>query len=188
MVNHWQIQSALLEEARLGRSLVGNEGSRNFLPFNEDDLLRMVGRLHVREKHSRMLERSCVDHWVAQFFFRAFYFGQAKLPQTFRVVVEPHALRGREEGTPWSAVSLDHGIRFAGRKFGPEGVDGTHDVQQYDLWEVEIEEVNLYDATVWVTPKKLLWRAAPDHALRQRIEMMRGKFSSSEVFVKPTYT
>ncbi|KAI9736932.1 MAG: hypothetical protein M1818_005983 [Claussenomyces sp. TS43310] len=84
---HWQIEAALLEEARLGKSLVGNS-REDFLPFTTAEVDAMIPRMDDREKQLHLAQDAAARTWVMQLLIRAWKFGEAKLPETFEFVAK----------------------------------------------------------------------------------------------------
>ena len=86
MINHWQIEAVLREEARLGRPMVEHDFCR--FPFPEDLLKKEIAkstdmsRIHVSRNHR------AVSHWRAEFLTRGILFGECKdLPETFTLYI-----------------------------------------------------------------------------------------------------
>jgi hypothetical protein len=189
MVNHWQIGSALLQEAKMDRSLVGYQGPRNFLMFTENEMESMIGRLKVRERVISKLNVASWMHWIAHYFFRAFYFKQAPLPDTFEVAIlmdqpQLQMVGGGTVGRFIRVYTLDHSFPFFMER--PETsdtiVDGTRNVQSCDIWEAAIKEVNVYRREVVLEPIRLLERQNPaffDHEQK----VLKGIFQSDEFFL-----
>ncbi len=139
---HWQIEAALLEEARRGTSLVGNSDD-GFLPFKRAELDRHVlPQLRVRERHARLLDNlDGTAEWVLQALVRAWRYGENAdaLPKTFRFtvgdVVARRSLLGRIDWFDRPATIEAGGLN---------GVALLREVRAGDVFEVELSDVNVY--------------------------------------------
>jgi hypothetical protein len=76
---HWQIEAALLEEHRLGHSLVGNTRD-DFLPFSRARIDALLPRIAHREKLIAKTEGYSQRSWAINFLVRAWYFKEIELP------------------------------------------------------------------------------------------------------------
>ena len=87
LLMHWQIGAALLEEHRLGCSLVGNTDESLF-PFSTAQINRLLPRIDTRERLSRKVSNDARNSWFCQFFIRAWKFGEAELPKNLSFVIK----------------------------------------------------------------------------------------------------
>ncbi|KAI4863724.1 RNB-domain-containing protein [Hypoxylon rubiginosum] len=145
LIVHWQIQAALAEEHRRSASLVGNKDD-SFLPFSREQLDRMLPMIRVREKQARALTSGDGgDQWILQALVRAWRFGEASLPETFRFhVVHVHGRRtvlGRLDWFERAALlrpeALNDVLKMA-------------DVRVGDVYEVKLKNVNVHANQVFV--------------------------------------
>lgn len=83
---HWQIEAALLEEARTQKSLIGNKDD-SFLPFSKAALDAILPVLDAREREIRRSKYDSTQHWLCHYLVRAWRFQQAELPKMFTFVV-----------------------------------------------------------------------------------------------------
>ncbi|KAI0890000.1 mitochondrial protein cyt-4 [Annulohypoxylon maeteangense] len=154
---HWQIEAALQEEHRRGASLVGNQ-EQDFLPFDRKHLDRMLPMLRVREKQARALTSGIGgDQWILQALVRAWRFGQAPIPETFRFSVD-HVI-GR------SAVTgkLDWFERPA--RLRPDAMNDLvriADVRVGDVYEVKLRDVNVHANRIMVEAVSIISKAELD--------------------------
>ncbi|KAK0730500.1 hypothetical protein B0H67DRAFT_638997 [Lasiosphaeris hirsuta] len=91
MLVHWQIESALLEEARLGIPL-SKTSDQSYLCFSKQDMENVVfPSLHVRERYIAALDKLDGNiEWMLQALLRGWLGDSnpaAKLPETFRFTV-----------------------------------------------------------------------------------------------------
>jgi hypothetical protein len=98
LVLQWQVEASILEEARLGKSLVGNT-KQNFLPFSKARIDALIPYLHDKEKITGISGYASTSHWLTLFLLRSQVYGQAKIPKTFSLVVKTikpvfHEVRG----------------------------------------------------------------------------------------------
>jgi hypothetical protein len=149
LVTHWQIQSALLEEARIEKSLVGSK-TKKYLTFSEPQIKRLCATIQPRERLISVTQQRSIRFWHAHYYFRALYFNEAPLPETIIVRLESrsqHAKRCwvRDEDTSIVMVM-------------PEPGDGLPETSIGDRWEVKLDSVNMYNIQIWVTPIRLIER------------------------------
>ena len=163
LVVHWQIIAALLQEDYRGKSLAGSknplpgpgeaareprspengDGERpESLPFTrrklEDEVLP---RLRIVERTAKLLDN--VDgnnQWILQALVRAWRFGEAPLPATFRLTVSQVAPDRRNV-----LGKINWFDRPARVDVGDlNGVARIADVKAGDVFEVELTNVNVH--------------------------------------------
>ncbi|ETS87613.1 hypothetical protein PFICI_01441 [Pestalotiopsis fici W106-1] len=153
LIVHWQIQAALLEEKKLGKSLIGNEDD-SFLPFRRDRLDRMLPMLRMRERQAKLLSNgSGSDQWILQALVRAWKFGEAELPETFSFKVS------HVEGRQSLMGRLDWFDRTAFLR--PEALNDLvmmADVRINDVFEVKLKDVNVHSGVILVEAIELVER------------------------------
>jgi hypothetical protein len=157
LIVHWQIEAALLEEKRLGRSLVSSKGNKkksidlSFLPFTLDRLDRMLPMLRLREKQARALTNvDGADQWILQALVRAWRFKEAPLPETFKMTVF-HLARSRILGR------LDWFERRAIlRHDALNNITIGADVRIGDVIEVRLTDVNIHSNQIFVEAVRML--------------------------------
>ncbi|KAK8048835.1 mitochondrial exoribonuclease Cyt-4 [Apiospora phragmitis] len=153
LIVHWQIEAAILEEMKRGKSLVGNKDD-SFLPFDRAKLDRMLPMLRVREKQIRALNNAQgAEQWVLQALVRAWKFNEAPLPETFKFTVAHVAGRSSIVGR------LDWFHRQAWlRPDAMNGVSKMADVRLGDVFKVKLKDVNVPANQVLVEAIELLER------------------------------
>ncbi|KAI9880775.1 MAG: hypothetical protein M1830_000211 [Pleopsidium flavum] len=150
---HWQIESALRQEAETGKSLVGSRDG-SYLAFQQGQIEAMLPTIDARERMISGVKRSSMRHWSAQLLFRAFYFNEAPLPET------------------WEFFIFSKGAtRFAGMYSGilketsvdaemkPTKMSRQIGVDLGDWWEVKLVEVDAYRRSVTVEAVRLIQKA-----------------------------
>ncbi|KAL9075488.1 MAG: hypothetical protein Q9161_001560 [Pseudevernia consocians] len=158
MYTHWQIEAAIRHEAATGASLVGGGRSSSaddddsYLPFSRAQVERYAAGAIHRERKIAMAKTSSTRHWICQALFRAFYFQEASLPETFEVtVVEGTSRTGTYPGwvTVWNAkVHLTYSaavVEKGGWRVG-------------DVWEARLKAVNTYHQNIDMEPIRLMER------------------------------
>jgi hypothetical protein len=157
LIVHWQIEAALLEENRLGRSLVKSKSSKkkedehSFLPFTCNRLDRMLPMLRLREKQARALTNvDGADQWILQALVRAWRFKEAPLPETFKMTVV-HSRRTRTMGRlDW--FDRPAILRHDALNNALKGAD----VRIGDVIEVRLTDVNTHSKQIFVEAVRLL--------------------------------
>lgn len=149
---HWQIHAALAEEARLSTSLAGQDCSHaTFLPWDRPALGAKLESLRLSNYVSQTLSRGQGSQpWLYQALFRAWKFGEAQLPPSFRFTVSSvygGVLMGELDYMGFSAML---------RKRDMGGVALMADVQRGDVLEVEIRDINVYSMHLFVGALRLL--------------------------------
>jgi hypothetical protein len=136
LVVMWQVEAALLEEARIGKSLVGNTRD-DFLPFTKDRLDSMLPRMSYREKHISKLSSRADRFWSTQLLIYAWKFDRYKLPSPLIFRVRSINLdRGAAGG-----VLID--LQIGGQMIIPQWLGPDGELKVDDVFEVEIETIDL---------------------------------------------
>ena len=164
MILHWQIEAALREEARTGKSLLSPPGAslssptqpdRSFLPFSTPVLQSIMLGLQPREQMITRAKATAEAFWVAMLMFRAHQFGEAKLP--FETC---HAYIAAQ---PWYQggnvnVILEE-INTAAIMRRPEKqVAGLPEPRAGDRWECTIDQVDVFQRSILLKPFRLVER------------------------------
>lgn len=114
LMAHYQIEAALRYEREHGRRLDADEVP-SVLPFTRDQVDDYVARSRWQHTRLKQCEMSSRQFWACLFLFRAFYFNECKLPETFPCLLHNSykntALAGTEYGMGWIAIALPFGIR-----------------------------------------------------------------------------
>lgn len=158
MLLHWQIESTLRKEAELGYSLADGRGSsvkHDFLAFSKKEVDAIIARLAPRERLISKTKRHSQSFWLAQLFFRAFYYGEAALPDTFEVTVFSIATDAiRRVAVLWQDYSFDLDMAYPSEV----GIDEQPEIG--DRWEVRITKVDTYNRRLKTEPIRLVSREA----------------------------
>ncbi|KAI1143549.1 RNB-domain-containing protein [Hypoxylon sp. FL0543] len=157
LIVHWQIEAALVEERRRGASLVGNKDD-SFLPFSREQLDRMLPMIRVREKQARaLISGDGGDQWILQALVRAWQFGEAEIPETFRFhVVHVHGKRSALGRLDWferpailRSENMNNVLRMA-------------DIRVGDVYEVKLKNVNVHANQILVEALRVLEKKRED--------------------------
>ncbi|KAK5016758.1 3'-5' RNA exonuclease complex component, partial [Cryomyces antarcticus] len=153
IIMHWQIEAALREEALTGESLV-NSTREDYLPFSRIEVDKIINRLQPRERLISRASRNAETFWLAQLLFRAYYFKEAALPESFKVLVYSTPVgRFHFVGTILKEYSIDVDMTR------PDLLGFTEEARVGDTWEVKIDHISAYVRRVLVTPLRLIERA-----------------------------
>ncbi|OCK97914.1 RNB-domain-containing protein [Cenococcum geophilum 1.58] len=152
MVTHWQIESALREEAVTGRSLVGSKESK-YLAFQTPKMIKIMTTLIPRERLISKVKFNSTRFWQAQFFHRAHSFNELSLPETIKVIVT----RVYNDQFWHSTISTDWSVEFNMEL--PETL-GLPAAKVGDCWETRLVRVHLYYQYKQVVPIRLISREA----------------------------
>jgi hypothetical protein len=153
LVTHWQIEAALLEEARTGRSLVGST-SEDYLPFPKSEIDKLLPHVDARERILKTASLAAQRVWAIQLLVRAWKFRQAPLPPTFEFVVR--------QVSPVTGFAVGQVVQLGGMHASmtpPEDM-AVDDVMPQDMFEVEIIDLNVYTQQINVRGRKRIIRAA----------------------------
>ncbi|KAK5145452.1 3'-5' RNA exonuclease complex component [Rachicladosporium monterosium] len=138
MILHWQIEAALREEARTGRSLVTNrsieEVDRRFLPFSANVLNTIIVGLQPRESMIMRAKSHADSFWMTQLLFRAHEFGETALPfgKTVRAYVHGNSAAIRSD---WGLGCILMELNIMATMLPPTGGQGLSAGTKADgLW------------------------------------------------------
>lgn len=161
MILHWQIEAALREEARTGKTLItsgatlsGTTPNRDFLPFSASNLQTIMTGLHPREGMITRAKNYAEAFWQNMLLFRAHHYGEAKLPfETCRVYLP---------SKPWAmkqnVYAIIEDINMPCEMLPPEKAAGMPEPQAGDSWECTLESVNVFARMPLLKPFRLVSR------------------------------
>lgn len=162
MILHWQIEAALREEAKTGKSLVvspGEKVNRSFLPFSKQVLETIILGLQPRENVITKTKAYAEQFWAAMLVFRK-HFQQDGEPFPFGTRESPMKLFIHSPNSIQKSgifgLSLDLGLSATMQR--PEQVGFTEPVMNGDVWEAAFESVDVYRRTILCTPIRLVGR------------------------------
>lgn len=141
---HWQVEAALLEEARTGRSLVDNTKD-DFLPFSRDQVEAILPHLDTRERLISYGMRQSERHWLCHFLVRAWLFNETQIPSTLPFIVERvDSSTGQVYGSLPTFLA-----RAKSMSTLPDGLT-LGELKSGDKLEVELEDVNVFSRSIGV--------------------------------------
>ena len=148
LLTHWQVEAALRQEAKTGTSLIGNTDD-SYLPFDRETMDEYAKVSLYQERKLRNAAASSRLHWIIQALFRAFYFKEAPLPETFKVTVL-RIYKGVPQGllNGWE-------IRVHLQWVGP-AASQAEAIKAGDLWEARISTIEPYLKRVHMEPIRLI--------------------------------
>ena len=154
MLAHWQIEAALLEEGKTGKSLAHSQRSYN-LPFNRQKIQSVIPTLIDRERVIRKYQLLAERHWITQFMFRAFYFKEALLPDTFKVTIQDEPLKEIKSGT-YRCESIINDLGITCDLMITDALRQQGVLKVGDIWEAKIDHVDCWTREVVMTPSRLM--------------------------------
>ncbi len=154
LLAHWQIEAAIRRESEIGSSLIGST-DKSYLPFSFSRVEALVPRISKVEKLNNHAGKATLDSWAVQLFFRAFYFKETPLPETFEVIISATSL----SRTPLHrGYIVDLGMNCVMK--GDEAVKEQDQVSIGDIWEAKILEIQCFSRRVVMEPIRLVTRGA----------------------------
>ena len=173
MILHWQIEGALREEARQGKSLVteNRNADRSFLPFSRGVLETIMLGLQPRESIISRAKYYAEAFWISMLLFRGLHYGECELP--FATPADTEDMSSVTAGTkPLPRVfihtknsrnnvetacqSLELNINCS--MLRPEKFGLKEEVRMGDVWECVLEKVDTYRRAAVMRPVRLLER------------------------------
>ena len=136
LFSHWQIDAAVRQEARTGTSLVGNTDD-SFLPFSLAESKEVISELRIKTAHLARKTKSSRRHWTLQWFNRAYYHNEAPMPKKFHIYISRISLN-RPAG---QAMIMELGVQCT---VGKEQFARVGGLLEGDIWEAEVDELDLY--------------------------------------------
>ena len=144
MVNHWQIEAAIREEAA-SRATVDATKSDKFLTFTKDEVKKIIPQLARGEHEISYVKRSSHTFWIMTMLHRHFYHGENMgLPEVLEVYITEYEpltenCRGMvRELSIWCEVVL------------VENPDASKILAPAQWWTATIDSVDTYRRTVRV--------------------------------------
>ncbi|CZR50966.1 uncharacterized protein PAC_00841 [Phialocephala subalpina] len=137
LLNQWQIEGALREEARLGTSLVGNTRD-DFLPYSRARIETMLPRIAEREKFIKQGTTRANREWTLRYLVRAWKYGEDKVPS-------PLIFYARSINPVTKKVGgVLPSYLVGGQMAIPDDVK-PEDIEIGDVFEVDIAHIDVYE-------------------------------------------
>jgi hypothetical protein len=128
MIAHYQIEAALRFEHENGRQfdaltdspdpekdldLEISAPTTSLLPFSKSALDTYLTNTQTLRAHLRYLDSYTSQHWACMLLFRAFYFAECDLPDTFPCLLRSPRNKPRHLDPEYSAVITSLGVNCA---------------------------------------------------------------------------
>jgi hypothetical protein len=114
LMAHYQIEAALRFEHENGRRFDAATDA-SVLPFSREDVDNFISQSRWKRSRLRDIDLASKQFWACMLLFRAFYFGECSLPETFDCLVhKPYnatALVGSQFGQGYSGIITSLGVR-----------------------------------------------------------------------------
>ncbi|KAH8429099.1 exoribonuclease II [Aspergillus melleus] len=154
LLAHYQIEAALRFEHENGRRLDATT-DESFLPFSREYVDNYIASSRWKRNRLRSVDRASKQFWGCMLLFRAFYFSECALPETFKCLVhKPYssiALVGTQSGHGYAGVITSLGIRC--QILAPEG---SPDIDVLSVVEAKIHQVDLSRLVVVMEATRVL--------------------------------
>ncbi|KAI2050864.1 3'-5' RNA exonuclease complex component [Ophidiomyces ophidiicola] len=165
MVAHWQIEAALRQEATSKQA--SSKSTTAALPFSADDIKSLIFQSHWQNSMKDHAQRMSRDFWVLQLLFRAFYYKETELPETFQclIITQPPASSVGKAGST-DAHYVGSLLPFRLRCCISAG--SNIKLQPGDIVDVKISQTDLYGVFLDVDFVKLVKRLPESSELSNR--------------------
>ncbi|KAF2662044.1 RNB-domain-containing protein [Lophiostoma macrostomum CBS 122681] len=151
MIAHWQIEAALRYEAATGQKF--SDSNSKDLAFSQRQMQEALTSMYPREQLIRRSSRWAELFWTTLAFSRAYYYKEAKLPDTFQVTV--HYV---PPGGPMGTLRTIGYLKDYAVQVDVEPCFNGEELKLGDVWECKINHINGYVKTISVQATKLLSR------------------------------
>ncbi|CZT03357.1 related to RNA-splicing regulatory protein phosphatase CYT-4, mitochondrial [Rhynchosporium graminicola] len=142
LIAHWQIEAALLHEAKIGHSLAGSTDV-SYLPFSRAEIDEMLPRMASRERQISLSTRDAERTAYMQLILRAWKFGEERLPPL------EFTVRSINPETRVTGGVIDN-LLVGGQMIVPPEID-VATVVEGDRFAVELTDMNLFRNTMLFT-------------------------------------
>ncbi|KAI9369574.1 hypothetical protein BJX61DRAFT_536328 [Aspergillus egyptiacus] len=140
IIAHQQIEAALRFEHEHGRRLdAATPSDAAALPFSHNDIENYISRSFWKRSRLQKCDKSSKQFWACMLLFRAFYFAECELPETFECILRQPLVGGGDSSQDgYAGVITSLGVRC--HVMIPPGLG---DVDFLTLVEAKITEVNV---------------------------------------------
>lgn len=153
--SHWQIEAALRYEAENGK--VASERDKSILPFTRDDIETMISQSAWRNMALKKAQNRSNHFWGCQLLFRALYFNETALPDTFQCVIRTR-LDKRFIPTDMTKPQFGGSLHPFGLSCVVIPSDEVPDLEIGDLLETKLKLVEMYYQTIVVEATHIVKR------------------------------
>lgn len=157
LLSHWQIEAALRHEAESKTQLKLSD-SKAILPFSEPEVEAIIARSEWQNRLIDLAQNRSREFWAYQLLFRAHYFNQAELPETFQCVIISQASQRATLGSTAAPRYLANLLPFRVRCFLTAPKDSLPSFKSGDIVEAKIQNIDLYAVSMDVSATRLVTR------------------------------
>lgn len=150
LMTHWQIEAAIRHESRTGTSLIGST-DESYLAFSRTEAERIVRDIMTGDSDIRRSSQMSTKHWIHEFLFRAFYYKEASLPESFNVLVFTTGREGQFLCF-WDELALYINL------IETPATEREGGVRLGDVWEVKIHNIDCFNQLSYVEGIRLVER------------------------------
>ncbi|KAL4862249.1 hypothetical protein BDV12DRAFT_46555 [Aspergillus spectabilis] len=115
IIAHHQIEAAIRFEHKQGRRLDATTSDASELPFSRDEVDEYISQSRWKRNRLRNCEQASKQLWACMLLFRAFYFAESPLPETFECLIHKPlsqtALTGTQFDKGYTGVITSLGVR-----------------------------------------------------------------------------
>ncbi|KMP06183.1 exoribonuclease R [Coccidioides immitis RMSCC 2394] len=159
---HWQIEAGLRREAERKRPAL--ERKDVTLPFSLEKVNAIISRSTWQNRLKDRAQSMSRDFWAMQLLFRAFNYGQAKLPETFQCQIVTQLLEGKVSKVKDSKVQYMGSLLPFRLRCCISMDPKMPPLQAGDVVDVKIQQANLYNVFLDVDFVKLVKRPSEEAA------------------------
>ncbi|KAK2756108.1 hypothetical protein FQN54_005516 [Arachnomyces sp. PD_36] len=152
---HWQIEAVLRYEAENGQ--VNFERELSVLPFTQKGIETMISQSAWRNMTLKKVQNRSNHFWACQLLFRAFYFNETVLPDTFQCVVRTR-LDKRFIPTDMSKPQYGGLLHPFGISCVVIPSDDVPDLEIGDHLETKLTLIEMYYQTIVVQASRVIRR------------------------------
>ncbi|KAF3385271.1 hypothetical protein F1880_001786 [Penicillium rolfsii] len=171
VIAHYQIEAALRFEHKHGRQFNAETDiphepveseiqssnttpTNSPLPYSHLDLDNHIEYSQPLLARLRAISSYSTQHWACMLLFRAFYFAECALPETFPVVLRSMRLGFTDEGTVYSGIITNLGVNCVVTI--PEGCPGKEKMDVFGVVDAQITAVDMATLEVKMEAKGLI--------------------------------
>lgn len=169
VIAHYQIEAALRFEHEHGRQFDATtdipegvaetesqspDSSISPLPYSQLDLDNHIDYAQPLLARLRAISSYSTQHWACMLLFRAFYFAECALPQSFPVILRSMRVGSDIEGTVYSGIITNLGVNCVVTV--PENCPDVEKMDIFGVVDAHITAVDMASLEVKMEAKKLI--------------------------------
>lgn len=156
---HWQIEAALKYEAENGKIVSASDTS--ILPFSRSDIETTISQSAWRNMTFKQAQNRSNHFWACQLLFRALYFNETTLPDSFQCVIRTK-LDKRYIPTDMSKLQYGGSLHPFGLSCVVIPSDGMPDLEIGDLLDTKLTLVEMHYQTIVVEATHIVKRSGDE--------------------------